>query len=283
MTKFHRMKIFNTTIGIFIEHRQSFYLHNADWDEFVNDDRLLQKMSRIVEENDPTEKGKELLKDHLLPPIGSQEVWASGVTYYRSREARMDEAKEAGGDDFYNRVYEAERPELFFKATAHRTVGSGQKVRIRKDSKWNVPEPELTLFLGSSGKILGYTAGNDMSSRDIEGENPLYLPQAKTYDKSAAIGPGIFVTNDPLSPDTNINMNIIRSGKSIFEDNIPISQIKREFTTLAEFLYLESTFPHGCFLMTGTGIVPQNEFTLHREDEIHITIDQIGTLINHVE
>lgn len=277
------MKIYKTTKGILIEHEQQFHLHNAEWNEFVNDDRLMQKMNRVVEEKKPTKKRKELLEKHILPPIGRQEVWASGVTYYRSREARMDESKDAGGGDFYDRVYAADRPELFFKATPHRTAGSGQKVRIRKDSKWSVPEPELTLFIGSSGKILGYTAGNDMSSRDIEGQNPLYLPQAKTYDKSAAIGPGIFVTDEPLSPETLIKLEIRREGKTVFNDEITISQIKREFTTLVDYLYLESTFPNGCFLMTGTGIVPPDEFTLQKKDEIRITIDQIGTLINYVE
>lgn len=277
------MKIYKTTIGIFIEHEQQFYSHNADWDDFLNDDQLLQKMNRIVQENDPAKKGRELLSKHILPPIGKQEIWASGVTYYRSREARMDESKDTDAGDFYDRVYAADRPELFFKATPHRTVGSGQKVRIRKDSQWNVPEPELTMFIGSSGKILGYTVGNDMSSRDIEGENPLYLPQAKTYDKSAAIGPGIFVTNKPFPLETLIKMEIWRVGKIVFSDKIAISQIKREFTSLVDFLYRESTFPNGCFLMTGTGIVPPNEFTLQKNDEIRINIDPIGTLINYVE
>ncbi len=277
------MKIYKTTKGIIIEHEGDFFLEESEWDDFVNDDHLSEKLSEIVDQYLPAKNGDEWLNKHLLPPIGQQEIWASGVTYYRSREARMDESKDAGGGDFYDRVYAAERPELFFKASPFRTVGSGQMVRIRKDSKWNVPEPELTLFIGSSGKILGYTVGNDMSSRDIEGENPLYLPQAKTYDKSAAIGPGIFVTEEPLSSDTAITLEINRNSETIFSDHISISQIKREFTSLVEFLYRESTFPHGCFLMTGTGIVPPNDFTLQKDDEIRITIDQIGTLINHVE
>lgn len=277
------MKIYKTSRGILVEHEDDFFLEESDWNTFVNDDDLFQKLMVFVQENKPVENGKTLLEQHLLPPIGSQEIWASGVTYIRSREARMEEAKEAGGGDFYDRVYMADRPELFFKATPHRTVGSGQNVRIRKDSKWNVPEPELTLFISSSGKILGYTAGNDMSSRDIEGENPLYLPQAKTYDKSAAIGPGILVTEAPLPSDTLIKLAILRNEESAFSDEIPISQIKRDFTELTEYLYRESTFPNGCFLMTGTGIVPPNEFTLHHGDEISISIDQIGTLINYVE
>ena len=277
------MKIYNTTQGILIESESGFFLLDADWDAFVNDDHLFEKLKQTAEAEDLVSNGEELLNKNLLPPIGNQEIWASGVTYYRSREARMDESKDAGGGDFYDRVYAAERPELFFKSTAHRCVGSGQKVRIRKDSKWNVPEPELTLFISASGKIIGYTAGNDMSSRDIEGENPLYLPQAKSYDKSAAIGPGIYVPENPLPSSTKIRLEILRNGNTMVADEIAIDQIKRKFTDLVEFLYRESSFPHGCFLMTGTGLVPPNEFTLHHGDEIRISIDQIGTLINYVE
>jgi 2-dehydro-3-deoxy-D-arabinonate dehydratase len=207
----------------------------------------------------------------LLPPIESQEVWASG-----------EESKDSGGGDFYGRVYEAERPELFFKASAHRVVGHLDKVRIRKDSAWNVPEPELTLVITTSGKIVGYTIGNDMSSRSIEGENPLYLPQAKTYDGAASLGPCIYVTNNPLSPDTLIDLNILRDGKSAFKGSVAINQIVRKFEDLVSFLYRECSFPNGCLLMTGTGIVPGNEFTLMKDDQIQITINPIGTLINTV-
>ena len=192
-------------------------------------------------------------------------------------------SKDAGGGDFYDLVYKAERPELFFKSSAHRTVGSGQQVRIRKDSGWNVPEPELTLMISSSGKIAGYTIGNDMSSRDIEGENPLYLPQAKTYDKSAAIGPCIYLTDSPLPANTEIRMEILRNGSQEFCGNIRIDQIKRKFSELIEFLFREMSFPVGCLLMTGTGIIPPNNFTLEHGDEIRITIDSIGTLVNFVE
>ncbi|MEJ2055796.1 MAG: fumarylacetoacetate hydrolase family protein, partial [Calditrichaceae bacterium] len=195
----------------------------------------------------------------------------------------QEESKKAGGGDFYQRVYEAERPELFFKANANRIVGHGEKVRIRKDSKWDVPEPELTLLITSNEKIVGYTAGNDMSSRSIEGENPLYLPQAKTYDGCAAIGPGIYVTNEPLSPTTLIKLIITRKNETVFEDSIEINQIKRKFEQLVSFLYRECTFPFGSLLMTGTGIVPTSAFTLHSGDKISITIDNIGTLINEVE
>ncbi len=199
--------------------------------------------------------------NNLLAPIGRQEIWASGVTYLRSREARMEESKDAGGGDFYARVYEAERPELFFKATAYRTVGSGEPVRIRKDSKWNVPEPELTLFVCSAGSIEGYTVGNDMSSRDIEGENPLYLPQAKSYDGSAAIGPCLYVPAEPIHADAPISIEIVRNGQAVFSGNISINRMKRKHTELVDFLFRETSFPFGTYLMTGTGIVPPDSFT----------------------
>ncbi len=217
-----------------------------------------------------------------LAPITTQEVWAAGVTYYRSRNARMEESKDAGGGDFYSRVYDAVRPELFFKSPAHRVAGPGTQVRIRKDSKWNVPEPELTLVINVAGKIIGYTIGNDMSSRDIEGENPLYLPQAKSYDQAAGLGPCIYLTNDPLPTTTAIRLVISRDGKEMFNGSTTLEQLKRKPDELVEFLYRESTFPDGSFLMTGTGIVPPNEFTLLPGDTIAISIDNIGTLENTV-
>jgi 2-dehydro-3-deoxy-D-arabinonate dehydratase len=218
-----------------------------------------------------------------LPPIGSQEVWAAGVTYYRSRDARMEESQSAGGGDFYARVYNAARPELFFKANPHRVRGPGQGVRIRKDSKWNVPEPELTLVMNPKGRIIGYTIGNDMSSRDIEGENPLYLPQAKVYEGSAALGPCILLTNDPLPKTTPIALEIRRAGAVAFNGSTTLAQLKREPQELADWLFRENSFPYGAFLMTGTGIVPPSSFTLASGDEIRITIDPIGTLVNTVE
>ena len=222
------------------------------------------------------------IEDSLQAPIGSQEVWASGVTYYRSRNARMEEAKTAGGGDFYDRVYLAERPELFMKATPNRVVGHRGKVAIRKDATWSVPEPELTLLANPSGKIVGYTIGNDMSSRDIEGENPLYLPQAKVYDRSCALGPGILISGEPIPTSTEIHMQILRAGKAVFTGSTMLTELKRTFSVLLEYLYRDNSFPNGCFLLTGTGIVPPDEFTLQQQDEIRITITGIGTLVNTV-
>jgi 2-dehydro-3-deoxy-D-arabinonate dehydratase len=218
----------------------------------------------------------------LIAPIEDQEVWAAGVTYFRSRTARMEESQVGGGMSFYDRVYTAERPELFFKSTPHRTVGPGAPVRIRHDSKWNVPEPELTLLVSPKGNILGYTVGNDMSSRDIEGENPLYLPQAKVYDGSCALGPGILITQEPLGPSTEIRLEIRRAGAVAFSDSTTLAVMKRNPKELVEYLFRENTFPNGCFLLTGTGIVPPNSFTLLSGDEISITIEGIGTLSNPV-
>ncbi len=215
-------------------------------------------------------------------PIGTQEIWAAGVTYLRSRTARMEESKDAGGGTFYDKVYHAERPELFFKGTPHRVAAPGTPVRIRGDSKWNVPEPELTLAINSHGRIFGYTIGNDMSSRDIEGENPLYLPQAKVYDRSTALGPCLLVTDEVLPATTTIAITINRAGAAVFTGSTQISQIKRKFTELAEFLYRDNSFPDGAYLMTGTGVVPPDSFTLRSGDEIRITIEPIGTLVNPV-
>ncbi|MEY4940208.1 MAG: hypothetical protein RIQ93_1943 [Verrucomicrobiota bacterium] len=217
---------------------------------------------------------------HSLCP--SQEVWAAGVTYFRSMTARKEESKDAGGGTFYDRVYTAERPELFFKSAPRNVAASGTPVRIRRDSRWNVPEPELTLAINSRGRIFGYTIGNDMSSRDIEGENPLYLPQAKVYDRSAALGPALLVTDEALPATTEILLEIRRDGAVSFTGRTQVGQIKRPFASLAEYLFRENTFPHGCYLMTGTGVVPPDEFTLRRGDEIHISIAPIGTLINSV-
>ena len=277
------MKLYKTKAGIIIQKENIFFKVNDNWDTFVNDDNLLEKMKKISSEKNPVENGRECVDSVLEAPIGSQELWASGVTYLRSKQGRQEESKKAGGADFYQYVYEAERPEIFFKATAHRIVGSRGKVRIRKDSRWNVPEPELTLLITSNKKIVGYTVGNDMSSRSIEGENPLYLPQAKTYDGCAALGPCVYVTSESLPPNTFIDMKIRRNNTVVFQGNVEISQIKRSFEELASFLYRECTFPSGSFLMTGTGIVPSNDFTLHRGDEISITIDHIGTLVNEVD
>jgi 2-dehydro-3-deoxy-D-arabinonate dehydratase len=180
-------------------------------------------------------------------------------------------------------VYTAARPELFFKATPARVVGPNQPVRIRRDSKWNVPEPELTLLISSSGKIVGYTIGNDMSSRDIEGENPLYLPQAKCYDGSCALGPGILVSDEPLPRETKITLEVKRAGKPRFIGETTLAELKRDPKELVEYLYREASFGTGCFLMTGTGIIPPSDFTLGVGDVVSISIEGIGTLINPVE
>lgn len=277
------MKIYRTTDGIALQHNEEVRLSaHTDWDAYVNHDDLHERA--IADFADaPSQPADWLANQTLLPPIQSQEIWASGVTYLRSRNARMEESKEAGGDTFYDKVYEADRPELFFKATANRAVGHNGFVRIRKDSTWDVPEPELTLFVTSSGKIVGYTAGNDMSSRSIEGENPLYLPQAKSYEKCAGVGPCLYVTDGPISPDTQITLEINRDGEQAFFGQIGINQMKRQHQELVDYLFRECEFPNGCLLMTGTGIVPDYPFTLRQADEILITIDCIGTLRNVVE
>jgi 2-dehydro-3-deoxy-D-arabinonate dehydratase len=277
------MKIYRTRKGIVIEHAGSYYLSSAsDWDTLVNRANLFHALQNELRGLKADPLLKNAIESEILPPIGNQEVWASGVTYLRSREARMEESKDAGGGDFYARVYEAERPELFFKAPAYRVVGSGDPVRIRNDSKWNVPEPELTLFICSAGSIEGYTIGNDMSSRDIEGENPLYLPQAKSYDGSTAIGPCLYVPETPIAADAMIGIAIQRTGETVFSNEISINRMKRKHTELVEYLFREVTFPNGTYLMTGTGIVPPDSFTLKSGDVIKISIEHIGTLENIV-
>ncbi|HRQ52477.1 MAG TPA: fumarylacetoacetate hydrolase family protein, partial [Agriterribacter sp.] len=197
-------------------------------------------------------------------------------------DARMQESKESGGATFYDKVYEAERPELFFKSLPHRVAGHFEDVYIRRDSTWNVPEPELTLFINSAGNIQAYTIGNDMSSRSIEGENPLYLPQAKTYERSAALGPCLYIPEHPIDPDTTISMSILRNNQPVFDGAITISMMKRPLPELAAFLFRETDFPYGCFLMTGTCLVPDNDFTLLENDIVNISIDGIGTLSNRI-
>ncbi|SHI91789.1 fumarylacetoacetate hydrolase family protein [Pseudozobellia thermophila] len=275
------MKIYKTSHGAVIEHNEKMYVKKiGDWDVFLNREHLFQALESDLGSFDDF---KGTIGDaDIEKPMGNQEVWASGVTYMRSKTARMEESKKAGGGTFYDRVYDADRPELFFKATPQRTVGQGGTVRIRKDSGWDVPEPELTLLISSKGSIEGYTIGNDMSSRSIEGENPLYLPQAKTYDGCAALGPCIYVPGEPISPDTTIELEIIRGGDQVFNDKIQINQMKRKHTDLVAYLFRECHFPNGCFLMTGTGIIPPDEFTLKPGDEIRISIDHIGTLVNFV-
>jgi 2-dehydro-3-deoxy-D-arabinonate dehydratase len=217
----------------------------------------------------------------LLPPVERQEVWAAGVTYLRSKTARMEES------DFsataYDRVYEAARPEIFFKAVAEKVVGSGDGVGIRGDARWNVPEPELALVMNSRGDIVGCTIGNDMSSRDIEGENLLYLPQAKVYDRSCGLGPWIVLGCDEQEArGWTVSITIDRAGQEMFSGRTRIDQIKRSFPELAGYLWRSQSFPHGVILLTGTGVVPDESFTLASGDRVTITIDGIGTLENPV-
>jgi 2-dehydro-3-deoxy-D-arabinonate dehydratase len=274
------MRLFKTLEGIAAERENIFYLIKDNWDSFINDDNLFSKVTNILSSLLPQDQS---VIGELLPPIGSrQELWACGVTYLKSKIGRQEESKLAGGADFYGKVYEAERPECFFKSNPHRVVGHNGFVRIRKDSKWDVPEPELTLVVSASGRIIGYTAGNDMSSRSIEGENPLYLPQAKTYDGCAAIGPGVYVSEAPFDRNNKIHLQISRNKQVVFEDSIAIIQMKRSLEELVRYVYLECSFPHGCLIMTGTGIVPPSGFTLQSGDEINISIDSIGQLSNTV-
>ncbi|MGH9582379.1 MAG: fumarylacetoacetate hydrolase family protein [Bryobacteraceae bacterium] len=274
------MKLYRTRNGCFIETDSIWYrLDDADWHTLTTREDLRVYLESRLADSQPSSPPDRF---SLLAPIASQEVWAAGVTYYRSRTARMEESQSAGGGSFYDRVYSAERPELFFKAMPYRVVGPGDRVRIRKDSAWNVPEPELTLLLAPSGAITGYTIGNDMSSRDIEGENPLYLPQAKVYDGSCALGPGILISGNPLPSETRIRLEIARAGAVAFSGDTTLDQMKRTPASLAEYLFRESTFPNGCFLLTGTGIIPPDSFTLHSGDTIRIAIDQIGILENVV-
>ena len=274
------MRLYKTKNRAVVEANGNFYQTNLSWNELINDDNILQTLNEHIKN---IESGDASLINKLLPPIGSQqELWACGVTYLRSKIGRQEESKDSGGADFYAKVYEAERPECFFKANPHRIVGHNAFVRIRKDSTWDVPEPELTLVVTSSGKIIGYTIGNDMSSRSIEGENPLYLPQAKTYDECAALGPCIYLTDKPLDSNTTISLEISRDGNVAYKNSIAISQIKRTFEELVSFVYRECSFPYGCLIMTGTGIVPGSDFTLKSGDIIKISIDNIGTLVNTV-
>lgn len=279
------MKLLRTTRGFIVEANDKFYglsesaWMTTDWDALLTRDDLFEYLGealpRLKEVHEPP------ISD-IEAPIGNQEVWAAGVTYFRSRDARVEESKSAGGGDFYQRVYDAPRPELFFKATPHRVVGPDEQVAIRDDASWSVPEPELTLLITPSGKITGYTIGNDMSSRDIEGENPLYLPQAKVYDRSCALGPSILVTSEPLPSSTRIQLDILRGENQEFSGFTTLESLKRSPEDLVRYLYRNNRFPAGCFLLTGTGIVPPDSFTLQNGDQIRISITGIGTLVNYV-
>ena len=274
------MKLYRTDKGFFVEHDGVYYIvASTSWDALIAHHDLQGHLLSIVQKGEASE---DFASAKILAPIGNQEVWAAGVTYYRSRNARMEESKSAGGGDFYDRVYAAERPELFFKATANRVSGPGDHVRIRRDASWSVPEPELTLLINPRGQIVGFTVGNDMSSRDIEGENPLYLPQAKVYDRSCALGPCVLIGSEPMPNATEIRIEILRNGSTEFCGVTTLAELKRTPSTLVEYLFRENSFPFGAFLLTGTGIVPPDTFTLAARDRIRITIDPIGILENHV-
>jgi 2-dehydro-3-deoxy-D-arabinonate dehydratase len=247
-------------------------------------------LSEVLHADNPRAAALDLLEEKkwlpqdvdLLAPIDRQEVWAAGVTYKRSQEAR--ERESVGAAQFYDLVYSAPRPELFFKAPAWRVSGPGERVHIRKDSKWSVPEPELALVVSPHLKLVGFTIGNDMSARDIEGENPLYLPQAKFYDHACALGPAITLVDAmPPADKATIRLTIERGGKTVFDGSTTVSVMKRSFTELIAWLGKETSFPHGAVLLTGTGVVPPDDFTLAPGDLVHIDIAGIGRLTNRVE
>jgi 2-dehydro-3-deoxy-D-arabinonate dehydratase len=278
------MHLYKTRDGNILQQGSGYFLLNQDWDELINQQDLRGHLLRLAAGADALDKeqAEQFIGNSILPPIGSQEVWAAGVTYLRSRDARMEESEDSGAADCYQRVYEAERPELFFKSLAHRVSGHNGELYIRKDSTWNVPEPELSLFINSQGVIQAYTIGNDMSSRSIEGENPLYLPQAKTYQRSAGLGPCLYIPAEPPSPATSIHMTISRNGGKMFDDATTLGNMKRSLPELAGWLFREMEFEHGCFLMTGTCVVPPNDFTLKPGDVVNISIDGVGSLTNTV-
>ena len=254
-----------------------FAIKDAGWDNLFNDPSLRERLARYARNAQETEPPRP---DDLLAPIGHQEVWAAGVTYWRSRTARMAESEETA--DAYDRVYTAARPEIFFKATPHRVAGPGQAVRIRRDTRWSVPEPELAVAINAAGEAFGYAIGNDMSARDIEGENPLYLPQAKVYDQCCGLGPCILVSEEPPGPDTSIRLIVERGGAVACEGATTLSELRRSIKELVTYLFRDNSFPDGCFLLTGTGIVPHDDFTLAPGDRIRIAIDPIGVLDNYV-
>lgn len=256
----------------------------------LRDDAGIGSIFELLEADEPARILRDAIADvepisladaRLLAPIDHQEVWAAGVTYRRSMKARMEESE--GAAQFYDKVYVADRPELFFKANPHRVVGPGEAVRIRTDARWNVPEPEFALVVNSRKRIVGYTIGNDMSSRDIEGENPLYLPQAKVYDQCCALGPGIVLAEPEESfAAAKIGLRIERHGGIAFEGETSTAQMARSFDDLVGWLTRECSFPTGAILLTGTGIVPSDEFTLHAGDVIEIAIEGLGVLRNPV-
>ncbi len=284
-----RYKKKEATLQLAVVNKESFVfdLPYPDFMSFVNEaEKQGKSVLAFAQEfaaNEPVEKYENLT---LTTPLDAPEVWAAGVTYEKSRDARNYEATEGKLDatTFYDKVYDAERPEIFFKSTAARTVGPGQEVYLRSDSNWQIPEPELGLVLNKNGKILGYIAGNDMSCRDIEGENPLYLPQAKMWKHSCSIGPAILLADAVENPyDLTITCRIFRHDKKVFDGMAGVNQLKRKLDELVSYLVLDNAIFDGTVLLTGTCVVPPNEFTLHDGDVIEIEISGVGTLRNSVK
>lgn len=272
------MKIYRTAKGVVVEDGDRLYASAAvSLDSLIAHDNLQEHLHATLSQWSRVEASA--LSD-LRAPIESQEVWGAGVTYYRSRIARMAESEEGG--DFYDQVYDADRPEIFFKAVPHRVVGPNQNVAIRDDSNSSIPEPELAFVISPHAKIVGYTIANDMTARDIEGRNPLYLPQAKVYDRSCALGPALLVASESMAASTEIKMDVLRAGKAEFSGATTLAARKRSDDELVSYLFRNSSFPNGCVLMTGTGIVPEESFALRPGDEIRISITGIGTLANTV-
>ncbi len=275
------MKIYHLKQGIGVEYGGKFHLlQNESWDTLINRDDALAVVSSLLQ---PATEIARIDERDILSPMGQrQELWGCGAIYRSNRDVRQEETRESGAAVLYARVYEAERPEIFFKATAHRVVGHTGFVRVREDSVRNVPEPELTLVVTSNRKIIGYTIGNDMSSWSIESENPLYLAQAKVYDGCAALGPCIYLTDESLSDTTEITIEVRRKSVDIFKGAIALNQMKRTPEELVSWVFRECSFPYGCFIMTGTGIVAPTDFSLKSGDGIGISIPPIGKLINIV-
>jgi 2-dehydro-3-deoxy-D-arabinonate dehydratase len=273
------LKLYRTARGPVLEQEGAVVRLAEEWDSLVNRPSLVDHL-RAAAARGPRGPRREAPP---LAPADGQEIWGAGVTYDRSRAARIDESQAAGGASFYDRVYAAERPELFFKCAAWRARGTGQPVRLRRDARWSVPEPELAVCANARGEIVGYTIGDDLSARDIEAENPLYLPQAKIWDGACALGPALLVREEPLPPETTITLRVVRGGAACFEGSTSLARMRRPVGELVAWLFRETSFPLGCVLLTGTGIVPPNEFTLRSGDEIEITVPPIGTLRNRVE
>jgi 2-dehydro-3-deoxy-D-arabinonate dehydratase len=271
-------RLFRTARGPVVEREGAFVRLDDEWDALVNRAGLAAYLEGAVVRGPRAPR----LDEPPLAPVSGQEVWGAGVTYEQSRVARLEESRAAGGGSFYDRVYDAERPELFFKCAGWRARGPGDAVRLRRDARWSVPEPELALVVNARGEIVGCTIGDDLSARDIEAENPLYLPQAKIWDGACALGPALLVRAEPLPPETPITVRVSRAGAVAFEDGTTLARMKRAPDELVAYLYRETSFPAGCVLLTGTGIVPPAAFALASGDEIEIDVPAIGTLKNPV-